>query len=193
MDILSNIQVLTRWKNFLGDLVIIDKIMKKNKEFLQEFREEEVIHKPRKKLAIVTCMDTRLVEFLEPAMGLKRGDAKIIKNAGNRITEDVLRSLTVTVYSLGVEEIMVVGHTDCGMANVDFNKIRESMKSRGIDEKTIEKLKVEEWIGAIDDEEKNVIDGVKTIKDFVLIPENIPVHGLIIDVKTGALKVLHKG
>lgn len=171
--------------------MILDDVLIKNQEFVKKFKVEELSHKPKKRLAIVTCMDTRLAGFLEPAMGLERGDAKIIKNAGNRITEDALRSLAVSIYSLGAEEVMVVGHTDCGMANVNFEKIRESMKKMEVSEEVIEKLNLEEWIGAIDDEEKNVIEGVKTIKNAEFIPE-IPVHGLIIDINTGAIKVLHK-
>ncbi|MGD9627550.1 MAG: beta-class carbonic anhydrase [Methanobacteriales archaeon] len=170
--------------------MILNDIIIKNQQFVKNLKAEKLSHMPKKRLAIVTCMDTRLSGFLEPAMGLKRGDAKIIKNAGNRITEDTLRSLTVAIYSLAVEEVMVVGHTDCGMANVNFDKIRESMEAKGISKDVIKKLNLEEWIGAIDDEEKNVIESVKTIKDAEFIPE-IPVHGLIIDINTGALKVLH--
>ncbi|BAM70685.1 carbonic anhydrase [Methanothermobacter sp. CaT2] len=170
--------------------MILDDVLIKNQEFVKNFHAEKLSHKPKKKLAIVTCMDTRLAGFLESAMGLERGDAKIIKNAGNRITEDALRSLVVAIYSLGAEEVMVVGHTDCGMANVNFDKIRESMKTMGISEDVIEKLNLEEWIGAIDDEEKNVIEGVKKIKNAEFIPE-IPVHGLIVDINSGAIKVLH--
>lgn len=173
--------------------MIIDEVLKKNKEFLQGYQEEVVNVRPRKKLVIVTCMDTRLVGFLEPAMGLGRGDAKIIKNAGNRITQDTLRSLVVAIYSLGAEEIIVVGHTNCGMANVNFEKLKETMKLRGINREVIESLKLEEWIGAIEDEEKNVIEGVKTIKSFEAIPKDVPVHGLIIDVNSGKLKVLVRG
>lgn len=75
--------------------------------------------KPKKKLAIVTCMDTRLVNFLSEKLGIAQGDAKVIKNAGNIITEDVIRSLVVAVYLLGVEDIMIIGH--CKLTFVCFN------------------------------------------------------------------------
>ena len=84
--------------------------------------------RPAKKLAIVTCMDTRLTDF-EPAMGLERGDAKIIKNAGNTITDDALSHLWLRCI-LGVEEIMVIGHTDCGMANVTLKDSGKPWKRR---------------------------------------------------------------
>lgn len=173
-------------------LLIIDEVIKYNHEFLSKFEGKDLSHIPRKRVAIVTCMDTRLVEFLEPAMGLKRGDAKIIKNAGNRITDDVLRSLVVAIYSLGAEEVIVVGHTECGMAGVDFDKLKTAMKMKGISEDVIESLKLEEWIGAIDNEEKNVLDGIKSIKSFEAIPDEIPVHGMIIDINTGEIKILHR-
>ena len=129
--------------------MIIDQVLEKNQEFLRNFKGEDPGKRPAKKLAIVTCMDTRLTDFLEPAMGLERGDAKIIKNAGNTITDDALRSLVVAVHSLGVEEIMVIGHTDCGMANVDFERLRETMEEKGVPRDFIEELELEDWILAI--------------------------------------------
>lgn len=79
----------------------------------------EVVSKyPNRNLAVLTCMDTRLLDFLEPAMGLRRGEAKIIKVAGNTAFEDfdsVIGSLMVAVYELHVHDIIVMGHDDCGM------------------------------------------------------------------------------
>lgn len=70
-------------------------------------------------------MDTRLTGFLEPALGIERGDAKIIKNAGNTVVDqDVIRSVAASIFALGVEEVMVIGHTNCGMANVDPKNLK---------------------------------------------------------------------
>ena len=81
-------------------------------------------------------MDTRLVDFLEPAMGLSRGDAKVIKNAGNIIVDPmsgaVIRSLVAGIFMLGVEEIFVIGHRDCGMAELDAESVKRDMVNRGI-------------------------------------------------------------
>ena len=77
---------------------------------------------PDKKIAIVTCMDTRLTELLPAALGIKNGDVKIIKNAGGVISHpfgSVVRSLLVAIYDLGVKEIMIVGHSDCGAKHMD--------------------------------------------------------------------------
>ena len=103
---------------------MLDEVMKNNANFVEEFEPKKMSHMPQKKLAIVTCMDTRLTGFLEPAMGIGRGDAKIIKNAGNAaVDRDVIRSVAAAIYALGAEEVMVVGHYDCGMANVDPEKL----------------------------------------------------------------------
>ena len=171
--------------------MMLDEVLKANENFVKDFEPKKMSHMPQKKLAIVTCMDTRLTGFLEPAMGIGRGDAKIIKNAGNTIVDrDVIRSLAAAVYALGVEEIMVVGHYDCGMANVDPEKINAAMMDRGVSPKTVEDLDLKEWIGAIDNEEQNVVQNVKKIRESPFIPSDVPVHGLIIDPYQGTLEVL---
>ncbi|HNS25949.1 MAG TPA: carbonic anhydrase, partial [Methanobacteriaceae archaeon] len=119
-------------------MMILDEVLKANQEFVKEFEPKKLSHSPQKKLAIVTCMDTRLTGFLEPAMGIGRGDAKIIKNAGNTIVDrDVIRSVAAAIYALGAEEVMVVGHYECGMANVDPEKLISAMKARGIPEEIL--------------------------------------------------------
>ncbi len=171
--------------------MMLDNVLQANEEFVKEFEPEKLSHLPQKKLVIVTCMDTRLTGFLEPAMGIARGDAKIIKNAGNTIIDrDVIRSVAAAIYALGAEEVMVVGHYECGMANVDPEKLRSTMKARGIDEKTLSGVDLKEWIGAIESEEENVLNGVRKIKESPFIPDDVPVHGLIIDLYDGKLKVL---
>ena len=90
---------------------------------------------PKKKIAVFTCMDTRLVELLEPALGLKRGDAKFVKTVGNTLVgpfDGVVRSLMVATYELGIEEIFVVGHDECGMAKTTAKSLIEAMHARGV-------------------------------------------------------------
>ena len=173
---------------------MLDEVMKNNANFVKEFEPKKMSHIPQKKLAIVTCMDTRLTGFLEPAMGIGRGDAKIIKNAGNSaIDRDVIRSVAAAIYALGAEEVMVVGHYDCGMANVDQEKLENTMKERGVDEKLLSDIDLKDWIGAIDGEEENVVEVVEKIKESPFIPEDVPIHGLIIDLYDGKIKVLVEG
>ena len=150
-------------------------------------------HHAAKKLVILTCMDCRLIDFFQPALGLKRRDAKIVANAGNSIVgEDAIRSIGVALYNLDAEEVMVVGHTECGMAGSDTEALKEKMLARGIKEEDIAKYDIEKWIGGFDSEEENVKNVVKKIKNHPLIPD-VPVHGLIIDIVTGELKVLIDG
>ena len=175
--------------------MLLDEILKSNREFIEEFVEVKLSHIPQKKLAIVTCMDTRLTDgFLEQTMGINRGDAKIIKNAGNNVLDrDVIRSVAAAIFALGAEEVMLVGHYDCGMAGADVEKLKTTMKERGIPSDEIAKVNIGEWIGAIESEESNVIKGVESIKNSPFIPDDVPVHGLIMDPITGKVDVLING
>ena len=87
---------------------------------------------------------------------------------------------------------MGVGHTECGMAGADAEALKEKMLARGIKEEDIAQFDLAEWIGGFESEEQNVIDVVEKIKNHPLIPD-VPVHGLIIDIVTGELKVLVDG
>src|SRR2546427_3608327 len=101
-------------KEARGDsMSAIDDAQQANARFAQEFRLGQLPMRPAKKLAIVACMDARLT--LEPALGLKAGDAHIIRNAGGIVTEDAIRSLLISHHLLGTDEWMIVNHTDCGM------------------------------------------------------------------------------
>lgn len=169
--------------------------MRFNEEFVENKQYEQYLagKYPDKKIAILTCMDTRLTELLPAALGLKNGDVKMIKNAGGVISSpvgSVMRSLVVAVYTLGVEEIIVVGHHDCGMQNLDVNQIIEKMKSRGISEEKIEFMKscgvdFDKWLSGFECVEESVSETVKMIKNHPLMPKDIPVHGLIMDPVTG--------
>ena len=154
-------------------MMILNEILENNKKFVDEFEGEELSHHPQKKLAILTCMDCRLTGFLEPALGIGRGDAKIIKNAGNTI----------------VGEVLVIGHTECGMAGSDPDKLRNAMIERGIPQEEIDKVDLKSWIGGFEDEEENVIDTVEKIRNHPLIPD-VPIHGLMMDIVTGKLDVV---
>ena len=178
---------------------VLDTILTANKSFVSKgIGTFAIVPKlPHKQLAIFTCMDTRLVEFLEPALGIERGDAKIIKNAGNTIvdpTGGVIRSLVAAVFLLGVEEILIVGHKDCGMANIDECGLEEKMLARGITPEAIAMIPdLKQWIGAINNPQENTINVVNLIRSSPLIPQDIPVHGLLFCPDTGELEVLING
>jgi carbonic anhydrase len=160
-----------------------------------EARNRPLSKVPQKKIAIFTCMDTRLVEFLEQAMGLGRGDAQVIKNAGNTLVDPgggVVRSLVVAIYAIGVGEVFVIGHTDCGMAQIDEAKLEEAMLSRGVTKEAIEGLHpgLKEWVGGFKDPRRNVERVVRLLRDNPLIPKDVPVHGLMFNPGTGLLKAV---
>jgi carbonic anhydrase len=176
---------------------LLDQILDHNARFVAE-RERPLSRAPAKKIALFTCMDTRLVEFLEPALGLRRGDAKVIKNAGNTIvdpTGGVIRSLVVAVYELGCEEIYVVGHRDCGMAELDVENLERKMRARGVAAEAIAALQpsLRQWVGAFRDPEGNVRDVVELIRTNPLMPADVPVHGLMFDPSSGRLDLLVRG
>ncbi|MBQ1509701.1 MAG: carbonic anhydrase, partial [Selenomonadaceae bacterium] len=153
---------------------------------------------PQKQVAIITCMDTRLVNFLEPALGLARGDAKVIKTAGNSVTgvfDGTIRSLMVCIYELGVKEILVIGHHECGMAKTTSQSLTNAMLSRGVPKEAIHMVAKElrEWADEFHHPEQNVRDTVEAIRLNPLIPSDVPTHGLIFHPRTGKLDVIIDG
>jgi len=175
---------------------MIDEILQFNKGFVE--REEYKSHKaskyPSKKLAILSCMDTRLTLLLPAALGLKNGDVKIIKNAGGVISHpfgSVMRSLMVCIYQLGIEEILVIGHYDCGMQNLRSDEITQKMLSAGIHTEVIDRVKAEidydKWLSGFECVEQSVSETVAQIKNHPFIPERIKIYGLIMDPDTGRL------
>ena len=175
----------------------IKKILAYNKQFVEDKRYEQYSASkfPNKKLAIVTCMDTRLVELLPAALGLKNGDVKMIKNAGGVVTSpfgSVIRSLLVAIIELGVTDIMVIGHTDCGVQHIDSEMMIHHMKERGITQESIDLMKYcgidfEKWLAGFDTVEESVRETVDTIRNHPLIPNDINIFGYVIDTQTGEL------
>lgn len=116
---------------------LTQQILKANERFVKQSLSQggfdEVSKYPSRNLAVLTCMDTRLLSFLEPAMGLVRGEAKLIKVAGNTAFEDfdsVIGSLMVAVYELHVHDIIVMGHDDCGMLKTTADSLCRHMQKK---------------------------------------------------------------
>jgi len=177
---------------------LLDSILAANQKFVRPGAFAPLPKNPKKQFAIFTCMDTRLVDFLEPAMGIRRGDAKIIKNAGNTLVDPnggVIRSLVVAIFLLGVEEVFVIGHRDCGMASVNPADLKKKMAARGIDPDSIEALVPDlgKWLGAFSCPEENVAQVVSVIRSSPLIPTDVPIHGLIFCPNDGHLEVVVRG
>ena len=150
---------------------------------------------PFKKMAIISCMDARLSEILPAALNLKNGDVKMIKNAGAIITHpfgSVMRSLMIAVYQLGVEDILVIGHHDCGMQGMEASKIVNKMAARKIGKEKLDFIRscgidIKKWLKGFDNVRDSVRETVNIIKHHPLIPADIRVYGFIIDPATGKL------
>ena len=172
----------------------IDDVLAFNREYVaSKGYEAHVTDKyPDKKLAVLSCMDTRLSVLLQEALGLKNGDAKIIKNAGAVIPtpwDSAMRSLIVAVYELGVKEIMVVAHTSCGACHMSFHHFKEVMLKRGIPESRMIRsdIDLDAWLEGFHDTEKSVRETVAAIVNHPLMPQDVMVRGFIIDSVTGEL------
>lgn len=176
---------------------MIDDILKYNKEFVKNKDYEPYLTTkyPDKKIAIVSCMDTRLTKLLLAALGLKNGDVKLIKNAGGVVSspfDSTVRSLLVGVYELGVEDIMIVGHTDCGAQHLEPAQITKLMLERGISQDHIDMMKYcgidfQDWLNGFESSEQAVRSSVSLLRHHPLIPDDVRVHGFIIDSITGEL------
>ncbi|MBQ9465401.1 MAG: carbonic anhydrase [Muribaculaceae bacterium] len=177
---------------------MIDEIISYNKTFVEQKGYEKYLTDkyPDKKLAVLSCMDTRLTELLPAALGLKNGDAKIIKNAGGLVIsafDSAMRSLIVAIYELGVEEIMVVAHSHCGACHMSFEHFHHQMTARGITDETINTIQncgfnLHQWLEGFKDTPTSVRKTVETIKNHPLIPADVVVRGFIIDSETGQLE-----
>ncbi|MCQ2101500.1 MAG: carbonic anhydrase, partial [Fibrobacter sp.] len=128
----------------------------------------------------------------------KNGDVKMIKNAGGTITnpfDSTVRSLLVAIYELGVNEIMIIGHTGCGVQGMDAQEMLHLMKERGVDEEHISLMRhcgidLDSWLHGFEDTEAAVLETVDLVKNHPLVPKDIVVRGYIMESETGALKSL---
>ena len=180
--------------------MIIEEILRHNREFVaQKGYEKFATSKyPDKKIAIVTCMDTRLVELLPAALGLRNGDVKIIKNAGGTITnpfDSTMRSLLVAVYELGVHEIMVIGHTGCGVQGMNAEEMLHLMRERGVSEEHVSLMRhcgidLDGWLHGFEETEAAVAETVDLIRNHPLMAHDVKVGGYIMDSFTGVLRLI---
>lgn len=179
---------------------MIEEMLRFNRRFVEtkEYEKYKTSKYPDKKIAIVTCMDTRLVELLPAALGIKNGDVKMIKNAGGTITnpfDSTVRSLLVAIYELGVTEVMIVGHTGCGVQGMDANEMLNLMRSRGISDEHINLMMhcgidLKSWLHGFEDTHAAVEETVDLVRNHPLIPTDVTVKGYIMDSLTGELSAL---
>ena len=156
---------------------------------------------PDKKMVIISCMDTRLVELLPKAMNIRNGDVKIIKTAGAIVSHpfgSVMRSILVAIYELNASEVYVIGHHDCGMASVSVENMVEKMKMRNVSPETMtiienSGINLKRWLRGFKDVTESVTNSVGIIRNHPLVPQDIKIHGLVISTTTGKLDLIIDG
>ncbi|MGJ9459279.1 beta-class carbonic anhydrase [Oceanobacillus sp. CF4.6] len=178
----------------------LDEMLEYNKQFVSEKKYQEYTTDtyPNKKMVIFTCMESRLVELLHRALNIHNGDVKMVKNAGTIIRkpfDSIMKSILVAVLKLKADEVVVIGHHDCGMSNVDTAALKNTMVDRGISEDTIHNLtnggiNLDEEFHGFDTVEESVMQSVSIIRNHPLLPKEVKVHGLVIDPDTGKVDVV---
>jgi carbonic anhydrase len=154
-------------------------LLSANSEYVETFKYSDLPGSAARGLAIVTCMDSRINPL--SVVGMRSGDAKILRNAGARVTEDVLRTLVLATYLLNVDRILVMPHTDCRMAQSDESNIHELIESKfGVDTRSLE-------FRVTKDQEAALKSDITRIRAYPLIREGVSVAGAIYDVKTGKI------
>ena len=181
----------------------LSEILDHNRNFVErkEYEPFRTDRFPDKKMVVLTCMDTRLVELLPRAMNLRQGDAKIIKNAGAIVSHpfgSIMRSILVAVYELNAAEIAVVGHHECGMTGLNSDSVIQKARDRGVSDAVLSTLRhagidMQQWLRGFDNVQDGVEESVEIIRNHPLLPRDIPVHGRIIHPVTGELDLLTDG
>jgi carbonic anhydrase len=155
-----------------------DRILAENARYVEAFDRSALTAAPLSGIAILACMDARL--DVEEALGLRTGDAHIIRNAGGLATDDAIRSLVVSQELLGTDEVLVIGHTHCGLEGQTDQAIRDALIARTGRDVPLE-------FGSFPDIAASVRSQVERIRAHPWT-KDVAVHGLIFDVETGGLR-----
>jgi carbonic anhydrase len=159
-------------------MAIRDEVVRANEDYVARFDKGELPMPPGRRFAVVTCMDARL----DPAkfLGLEEGDAHVIRNAGGLVTDDTLRSLAISHWLLGTQEVIVIGHTDCGMLTFTNDVLRERLREEGIDASGID-------FHPFADLEQSVRTSVERVRRSPLLPDLFEASGYVYEVRSGEL------
>lgn len=155
-------------------------ILVANSEFALGFSDSGLVGTARRGLAIITCMDSRINPLA--VVGMEAGDVKILRNAGARVTDDVLRTLVLATYLLGVKRVLVMPHTDCRMTQDNESTIHEMILERhGVDTRSLE-------FRTVSDQRVALATDIARICAFPYLPDTLIVGGAIYNVHTGVLE-----
>jgi carbonic anhydrase len=156
-------------------------VLAANEQFAAHYNSAHLEGRAARGLAIVTCMDSRIDPL--GMLGLAKGDAKILRNAGARVTDDVLRTLVLAVHLLGVERVMIVAHTDCRMTKVTDDDVHAAiLASAGLDTRSLD-------FGAISDQPAVLARDIQRVRSSPYLPAGLPVLGAIYDLDTGRVEI----
>jgi carbonic anhydrase len=159
---------------------LFDDVLAANAAYAASFVDQGLPGQAGKGLAVVTCMDSRIDPL--KMLGLDKGDAKILRNAGGRVTDDVLRTIVLAVHLLGVERVLVVEHTDCKMASMNDEQVHESIyKASGVDTRSLD-------FQTMDDQLSTLSLDVQKVRSSPYLPKGVEVGGFLYDVRTGKLR-----
>lgn len=158
----------------------IEDVLKANEEFARRFSLRHLSRRPARRLAVLACMDARL--NVEHALGLAPGDAHIIRNAGAIVTDDALRSLVLSHHELGAREIMIVGHTECGVLGLDDGELRTRLQVQ------VGPAEQPASFHGFTDLENNIREQMRKVKSHPWLRGRVVVRGFVYEVKTGALR-----
>jgi carbonic anhydrase len=156
-----------------------DELLKNNEEYASNFDKSELPLPPAKGVAVVACMDARIVP--SRILGLEEGDAHVIRNAGGVITDDEIRSLAISQRLLGTTEIVLVHHTDCGMLTFSDDEFRQQLQ----DDTGVKPTWAPE---SFSDLEEDVRQSIARIKASPFIPKKDGIRGFVYEVETGKLR-----
>ena len=160
-----------------------ENFLKANQAYVELHGDLHLSIKPKTKVAIVTCMDSRL--HVAPALGLALGDAHILRNAGGRVTEDMIRSLVISQQQMGTREIVVLHHTDCGAQTFNNEDFQEHLKCElGVDVSGQDFLPFQ-------DIDESVREDMKLLRECPLIPDDVVISGAVYDVDTGSMREIY--
>jgi carbonic anhydrase len=155
-------------------------VVASNEQYSEHFDHQDLKPVARAGLAIVTCMDSRIAPL--EMLGLEPGDAKILRNAGARVTDDVLRTLVLATHLLGVRRVMVVAHTECKMASATQEEIEGLILAEsGIDTRSLD-------FGLVSDQRATLVHDVQRVRSWPFLPGALPVAGFLYHVEDGHLE-----
>ena len=164
-------------------MTAIDELVANNEAYAAQFDKSDLPLPPARKLAIIACMDARVSPYA--LLGLKEGDAHVIRNAGGVVTDDEIRSLAISQRLLGTQEIMLIHHTDCGMLTFTDDQVKAQIQADT-------GLRPSFALEAFGDLEEDVRQSIARIEASPFVPQKDHIRGFVYDVRTGRLTEVSK-